>query len=126
MSSKLILGILSIYSIIFSFLVYAQPFGGSLYGGSLDAPETQPLTFYITQWVTIATGIVVIVSGAFAVSSLIFPGKFFNNTVRKYSWIGLISSTTLSIFMSFFGDSILKYMTNIYQCGLAIIGLTCS
>lgn len=121
MFSKLILGSLSIYSLIISFLVHAQTF----HGGAIIT-DTETLKDAVSQWGTTAAGIAVIVSGSLAVSSLILPWKFFKDTLGRASWIGLFSALTLFIVMSFFGNSIHQYMTSMYQCGLAIIGFPCN
>lgn len=122
MFSRLILGSLSLYSILFTYLVHAQ---STFHGGSI-VPDTEGLKEAVSQWGTTATGIAVIISGSLAVSSLILPWKFFKDTLGRSSWIGLFSAVTLFIIMSFFGNSIHQYMTSMYQCGLAIIGFPCN
>lgn len=123
MFSKIILLSFVFYTLIFVLNVHAQVLHGN---GTTIVTDTKALQDAATEWGTTASGIAVAISGALAVTSLILPWKFFKETLGRASWIGLVSAIVLYITMSFFGNSIQKYLSSMNQCAMAIIGFPCN
>lgn len=111
---------ISILSLSVSFLSYTK-----IFKGIIKETNNEDIIFVVSQWGIIESGIICIFFALFIGFSLIFSWKHFGGLLEKYSWIGLFSSLTIFIVMSFYGNIIYKYITTSYQCGLAVIGLSC-